>query len=129
MKSKPFLCRLLVAILAVSTVEISTPAVVHAANANDLLITLKGSVQFPRATGKAKYQNRNRQQELQVEVENVAALKGQRVVVYVDQVQVGIISISTLGKGSLSLRTAVPAVTTSSTIKVVTASGVVIVSN
>ncbi|MEI8383720.1 MAG: hypothetical protein WCJ09_26640, partial [Planctomycetota bacterium] len=68
-------------------------------------------------------------QELQVEVENVAALKGQRVVVYVDQVQVGIISISTLGKGSLSLRTAVPAVTTSSTIKVVTASGVVIVSN
>lgn len=129
MKNKPFLSHLLVAILAVSTVEISTPAVVHAANANDLLITLKGSAQFPRATGKAKYSNRNRQQELQVEVENVAALKGQRVVVYVDQVQVGIISISNLGKGSLSLRTAVPAVTTTSIVKVVTASGVVIVSN
>lgn len=129
MKSHPILGRLLVAILAVSAAEISTPATVHAANANDLLITLKGSVQFPRAKGKAKYQNRNRQQELQVEVENVATLKGQRVAVYVDQVQVGIISISTLGKGSLNLRAAVPAVTATSAIKVVTASGVVIVSN
>ncbi|MFO1044830.1 MAG: hypothetical protein U0941_23910 [Planctomycetaceae bacterium] len=130
MKSSSILGRLLIAAMfVVSAVETMIPTAVHAANANDLLITLKGSAQFPRATGKAKYQNRNRQQELQVEVENVAQLKGQRVAVFVGSTQVGIITISNLGKGSLNLRTAVPVVTAKSAIQVVTTSGVVIVSN
>lgn len=130
MKSSSILGRLLIAAMfVVSAVETMIPTAVHAANANDLLITLKGSGQFPKATGKAKYQNRNRQQELQVEVENVSQLKGQQVAVFVGSTQVGSITISNLGKGSLTLKTSVPVVTAKSAIQVVTTSGVVVVSN
>lgn len=125
--------RLLVALMLSSGFFITEPARVVAANAADLLIALKPSLAFPKAKGTAKYRNRGGKQTLQVEVENLKSVNGQQLQVNIDGAPAGVIVVSPLGKGTLSLSSAlhqvVPPVTAASKISVRTATDLVVVAN
>lgn len=94
-------------------------------------ISLHGSAAFPDATGKAKYKVDGANRELQMELENVKALAGARVVFVVDGTSVGKRKVTLLGAAKLTLRTQagqdVPNIHPGSTIEVRTADGTPIV--
>ena len=87
-------------------------------------INLAHGAEFPRATGGAQYQSQPGQQEFQVEVEHIAALKGKSVVVCVNGQEVGTAKVSLRGIAQLSRNTelhqTVPAVGHGSTVSVTT---------
>ena len=98
------------------------------AQGTETRITLTGSARFPNAKGTAKYKV-GTEREFQVEVENVRALAGKRLSVYVNTTKVGSFVVSSLGTGRLVLRgTAAPRIQPGVIIRVRTAAGILVVS-
>jgi hypothetical protein len=98
------------------------------AKGTETRITLAGSTRFPKAKGTAKYKVSGTEREFQVEVENVKALIGKRLSVYVNSQKVGSFVVNSLGAGRLVLRgTAAPAIRPGVIIRVKTATGILVV--
>ena len=90
-------------------------------------ITLVGSTRFPNAKGTAKY-TAGTEREFQVEVENVKALAGKRLSVFVNTTKVGSFLVTSLGTGRLVLRgTAAPIIRPGAIIRVKTPAGFLVV--
>ena len=102
----------------------TVPATAVAAETVNWQINLAHGAAFPKATGGAQYQSQPGQQELQFEVEHIAALKGKRVVVCVNNTELGAAKVSSRGIAQLSLNTelhqSVPAIVHGSAVSVTT---------
>jgi|SRR5450631_847894 len=100
------------------------PATAVAAETVNWQINLAHGAAFPKATGGAQYQSQPGQQELQVEVEHLTALKGKSVAVCVNNTEVGTAKVSTRGIAQLSRNTelhqSVPVIAHGSTVSVTT---------
>ncbi len=98
----------------------------------ELQANLVGSTAYPNANGKAKYKQQGTSRELQVEIEDAKPLAGKTLNVVVNGTKVGTLTVSTLGAGSLKLRTqagqAVPTITKGLQVKVTTNTLTVVVS-
>jgi hypothetical protein len=85
---------------------------------------------FPRAEGKAKFEAKGTEKELQVEVEHVPA--GTALIVLADGVTIGNITANALGEAELHLNTThgdtVPVIVAGSIVSVTTTAGAVVVS-
>jgi hypothetical protein len=68
-------------------------------------ITLTASAKYPSAKATAKYKVNGAQREFQVEVENVKALAGKTLSVFVDGKKAGSMVVNALGAGRLNLNT------------------------
>jgi hypothetical protein len=92
---------------------------------------LHGSAAFPNASGKAKYKVDGANRELQIEVEDINALAGTKVLFVVDGTTVGKHKVTLAGAAKLTLRTQagqnVPNIQPGSTVEVRTAGGTPIV--
>ena len=66
-------------------------------------ITLTGSISFPAAKGKATFRARPNERQLQVQVENVPALVGATLDVYLGGNSVGQITVGAGGAGALNV--------------------------
>lgn len=114
-----------VAIVALAALAFAAPAVQAKGGT---IIALKASSSFPGAKGKAKFQNEG-QRELEIEVEHVRRLAGQRVSFFVGSRKLGSKRISALGAAQLDRRgSTFPAIGSGTRISVKTASGKLIVS-
>ena len=113
------------AIAALAALVFAAPAV----QAKDgTIIALKASSSFPGAKGKAKFQTEG-QRELEIEVEHVRRLAGQRVNFFVGAKKLGSKRISALGAAQLDRRgSTFPAINSGTRISVKTASGRLIAS-
>jgi len=100
------------------------PATSVAAETVNWQINLAHGAAFPKATGGAQFQSQPGQQELQVEVEHIASLKGKSVVVCVNSIELGTAKVSSRGIAQLSRNTevhqSVPAIAHGSTVSVTT---------
>ena len=115
-----------VAIVALAALALAAPAV-HAKD-GARIIPLKASSSFAGAKGKAKFQV-DGQRELEIEIEHVRRLAGQRVNFFVNAKRVGSKRISALGAAQLDRRgSAFPAINSGTRISVKTASGRLIAS-
>jgi hypothetical protein len=96
------------------------------------LAVLKGTRAYPVANGKATYKvDNNGRREFEAEIEDVRALAGTTVDVFVNAKKVGSITLDIIGDGELELRgAAAPVIRDSATpvIRVKTAIGVVVAS-
>ena len=114
----------------VASLMLSAFAVTETAQAKgtETRISLIGSARFPNAKGTAKYKV-GTEREFQVEVENVRALVGKRLSVFVNGTKVGSFVVNSLGVGRLALRgTAVPTIQPGVTVKIKTRTGTLVVS-
>lgn len=68
-------------------------------------IRLIASAQYPNAKGTAKYKVDGAEREFQVEVENIKALAGKTLKVFVNGIKVGSFVVNGLGTGRLNLNT------------------------
>jgi hypothetical protein len=108
------------AIVALAALAFAAPAVQAKGGT---IIPLKASSSFAGAKGKAKFQNEG-QRELEIEVEHVRRLAGQRVNFFVNSKRVGSKRISALGAAQLKRRgSTFPAIKNGTRISVKTASG------
>ena len=93
-------------------------------------ITLTPGGAYPSATGSSQYQSQGAQRELQVEVEHLKALAGQRVTVFVNGSKWASPMVSSLGIAQVDRNTdrgqAVPTISHGSTVRVQTPTGTVI---
>jgi len=97
------------------------------AKGTETRITLTGSARFPNAKGTAKYKV-GTEREFQVEVENVRALAGKRLSVFVNSQKVGSFVVNSLGAGRLSLRgAAIPTIQPGVIIRIKTPAGFLVV--
>jgi hypothetical protein len=98
------------------------------AKGTETRITLAGSARYPNAKGTAKYKV-GTEREFQVEVENVKALAGKRLSVFVNGTKVGSFVVNSLGAGRLALRgTAAPRIQPGVVIRIKTGAGVLVAS-
>ena len=113
------------AIVALAALALAAPAV----QAKDgTIIALKASSAFPAAKGKAKFQTEG-QRELEIEVEHVRRLAGQRVNFFVNAKKIGSKRINGLGAAQLDRRgSTFPAIKAGTRISVKTAGGKLIAS-
>ena len=112
-------------ILALAALAFAAPAVQAKGGT---IIALKASSAFPGAKGKAKFQTEG-QRELEIEVEHVRRLAGQRVNFFVNARKVGSKRINGLGAAQLDRRgSTFPAIKSGTRISVKTAAGRLIVS-
>lgn len=92
-----------------------------------LEVRLSAAPGFAGAKGTAKYKNEGGERELQVEVENVRALKGQTLGVFVSGTRVGGARVNSLGEGRLELNSdrgqRVPTVPKGTRVQVKTSAG------
>jgi hypothetical protein len=114
------------AVLALAALALAAPAV-QAKGGPGQRIALKASSAFPGASGKAKFQNQG-QRELEIEVEHVRRLAGQRVNFFVNSTKVGSARISGLGAAQVNRRGSFPAIQAGTSVKVKTTGGRLIVS-
>ena len=102
------------------------------ANEADIRISLHSSTAFPQAKSTAKYRDRGGVREFEVQVENIKALAGSTVNVFVNGTKVGSSKVSALGLARLSRSTergqTVPVIRSGSLVQVRTAGGTLIVS-
>jgi|1185.fasta_scaffold173490_2 hypothetical protein len=107
-------------------------APIAAAKGTVTTATLSGSAAFPNATGKAVYKVDGTNRELQIEVEHIPALAGQKVRFFVDGQKIGSRTVSTLGKARIARSTekgqAVPNIVAGSVVTVKTADGTLVAS-
>lgn len=114
----------------VASLMLSAFSVIETAQAKgtETRITLAGSARYPNAKGTAKYKV-GTEREFQVEVENVKALAGKRLSVFINGQKVGSFLVSSLGAGRLTLRgTAIPPIQPGVTVKIKTGAGILVVS-
>lgn len=120
--------------LFIASLVLTSLAVVPAAEAKgtETRITLRGSAQYPNAKGKAKYKVDGSEREFQVEVENVRALAGKTLNIFVNGNKIGTMRINNLGAGRINRNTEqgqnVPMISSGSTVQVKTAAGALVVS-
>jgi hypothetical protein len=113
------------AILALAALAFAAPAVQAKGGT---IIALKASSTFLGAKGKAKFQVEG-QRELEIEVEHVRPLAGQRVSFFVNATKVGSKRVSALGAAQVDRRgSTFPAISSGTRISVKTAGGKLIVS-
>ena len=105
MKKQWFLVTMLGLFIATLAFTSLALAPVAQAKGNVVKIALKGSAQFPKAKGSAKYKVDGSEREFQVEVENVKALAGKSLNVFVNGKKIGSLKVSNLGAGKLNLNT------------------------
>lgn len=95
-------------------------------------ITLRPSTAYPTARGTAQYQRQPGQREIQLEVEHIRSLAGQRVVISVNGATLGTARVSSRGVAELDRNTErgqrVPTIHAGTTLKVQTSGGAMIVS-
>lgn len=95
-------------------------------------ISMAAGAAYPKANGAAQYQSRSGQRDLQVEVQHVRALAGQKVVFSAAGKTLGSAKVSALGQADITrnteLRQAVPSIARGSAVTVRTAAGQMIVS-
>ena len=114
-------------IIALAALAFAAPAV-QAKDGNERIIPLKSSSAFPGAKGKAKLKV-DGQRELEIEIEHVRRLAGQRVNFFVNSKKLGSKRISGLGAAQLDRRGSnFPAIGSGTRISVKTAGGKLIVS-
>ena len=114
-----------VAIVALAALAFAAPAVQAKGGT---IVPLKASSSFAGANGKAKFQNEG-QRELEIEVEHIRRLAGQRVNFFVNAKKVGSKRVNGLGAAQLDRRgSTFPAIGSGTRISVKTASGKLIVS-
>ena len=114
-------------IVALAALALAAPSV-QAKGDPGTIIALKSSSAFPGAKGKAKFKN-DGQRELEIEVEHVRRLAGQRVSFFVGSRKLGSKRISALGAAQLDRRGSnFPAVGSGTRISVKTAGGRLIAS-
>ena len=115
------------AIVALAALAVAAPAV-QAKGDPGTIIALKASSAFPGAKGKAKFKT-DGQRELEIEIEHVRRLAGQRVNFFVGARKLGSKRISALGAAQLDRRgSTFPAINSGTRISVKTASGRLIAS-
>ena len=116
---------LFVSLLALAVV----PAVVAAGSSQ---IALGPSKAYPAARGTAQYQAQSGQREVQVEIEHIRSLAGQRVIVYVGGSKIGAARVNSRGVAELARNTEraqrVPQVGAGTIVTVRTSRGVTVVS-
>jgi hypothetical protein len=95
-------------------------------------ITLKGSISFPGATGKATSKVNGSERELEVDVQHIRSLAGKRVLVNVNGKTIATPLVGSLGHFSVNRNTGagqtVPKIKAGSTVRVRTLGGTLIVS-
>ena len=105
MKTKWQLVMMLSIFIASLLVTAFPTAQVAEAKGNVIRITLKSSAQYSTAKAKAKFKDAGTEKEFQVEIENVKALAGKTLTVFVDGKKVGTFKVNALGVGRLNLNT------------------------
>lgn len=114
-------------LVALAALAVAAPAV-QAKGGQGTRIALKSSAAFPGASGNAKLQNEG-QRELEIEVEHVRRLAGQRVSFFVGSAKVGSARVNRLGAAQVNRRGAgFPAIAAGTRVAVKTAGGRLIVS-
>ena len=95
-------------------------------------ISLKGSVSFPGATGKAVSKVNGNERELEVDVQHIRALAGKHVNVFVNGNKLASPTVNSLGNVNVNRNTErgqfVPTIRTGSTVRVRTLGGTLIAS-
>ena len=115
------------AIVALAALALAAPAV-QAKDGNERIIALKAASAFPGAKGKAKFKV-DGQRELEIEIEHLRRLAGQRVNFFVNSKMLGSKRMSGLGAAQLDRRGSnFPAIGSGTRISVKTASGRLIAS-
>ncbi len=116
---------LLVSLLALAVV----PAVFAAGNSQ---IALRPSNTYPAASGTAQYQAQPGQREVQVEIDHLRSLAGQRVNIYVGGSKIGAARVNSRGVAELTrnseLAQRVPQVRAGTTVTVQTSRAITVVS-
>ena len=79
--------------------------VASVAAATDRQIALRASSSYPAAKGTAQYQAQPGQREIQMEVEHIRSLAGQRVYVFVGQSRLGAARVNARGMAELNRNT------------------------
>lgn len=109
-----------------------TAPAAHAKGGDATRIALRGSAQYARANGTAKYKNEGGEREFEVELEDARALAGKTVSVYVNGDKVGSFRVNNLGNGHLNRNSdrgqSVPMITAGAMVQIKTAAGVLVVS-
>lgn len=86
-------------LVALAALAVAVPAVLAK---GDRQIALRPTKAYPGARGSAQYQTQTGQRELQVEVDHMRSLSGQRVLVYVNGAKIGAARVNSLGKAEIS---------------------------
>lgn len=93
-------------------------------------ITLKGSISFPAATGKAVYKVNGSERELQIEVQHLTSLAGKHVNIFVNGIKQASPLVSSLGQvryeRNTSLGQKVPTIRAGSIVRARTLGGTLI---
>ena len=117
----------IIAAIASALAVLATGVAIAAVN---WTVTLKPGTSYPKATGTSQYQSQGSQRELQVEVEHLKSLAGQRVNVFVNGSKWASPKVSSLGIAQVDRNTdagqSVPSIGHGSTVRVRTAAGVLI---
>lgn len=130
---KNWFSALMVVVVMASLMMVSF-AVAPAAQAKGIetRISLAGSPAFSAAKGTAKYKVDGANRELQVEAENLLAVAGKTVNIFVNGSKLGSTTVNSLGAARLKRSTetgaVVPVIVTGSKVEVKTTAGVLIVS-
>ncbi len=90
-------------ILALAASSFPMAQVAEAKGGSAIRIALKASAQYPSAKAKAKFKDAGAEKEFQVEIENVKALAGKTLNVFVDGRKAGSFVVNGLGVGRLNL--------------------------
>jgi len=117
-------------LITLVALAVAVPAAL-ASGGDGMRITLKPAKAFPAAKGSAKFKSKPGERELQVEVEHVRRLAGQRVVILVGGTKLGTAKVSTLGAARVSRKSdlgqRVPPVSAGTVVKVRTSAGKTVV--
>ncbi len=117
---------------AVAALSIAVPLAVAQGGGTRTQIALHPSAVFPNASGKAVSTVNGTERELQIEVENIQALAGKHVNVFVNGVRLASPVVGSLGVARVNRDTAkgqfVPSIHAGSTVRVRTLAGALIVS-
>ncbi len=110
MKKQWFLTTTVAAFIASLILVSLVVAPAAQAKGTEIRTSIAGSAQYPNAKGTAKYKVNGSEREFQVEIENVRALAGRSLNVFVNGVKVGSMQVSALGVARLNLNNQLGAV-------------------
>lgn len=110
MKKQWFLTTTVAAFIASLILVSLVVAPAAQAKGTEIRTSITGSAQYPNAKGTAKYKVNGTEREFQVEIENVKALAGRSLNVFVNGVKVGSMQVSALGVARLNLNNQLGAV-------------------
>jgi hypothetical protein len=88
-------------LIVVAVVATAAAIPVALAASGKQIVPLKPTRAFPAAKGKAKFEAKNDERQLEVEVEHVRRLKGQRVTVFVGGTKIGSVRVNAFGAAEI----------------------------